>query len=138
MRARAAGYSGTPLAAKLGVRPGCRIYVTNAPDDYPQLLHPCPADVAFVTRLSKTTDIIHVFAEKRADLEAKLRTVKKRMRPDAVIWVSWPKKASRVPTDITEETIRQVAHPMGLVDIKVCAVDEKWSGLKLMIRRDLR
>ena len=138
MRAQSAGYSGTPLAAKLGLKPGCRLYAKDAPDGYSKLLQPLPDGVAFVTRLAQTTDLIHLFAKKRSDLEAKLRTVRRGMRPDAVIWVSWPKKASRVPTDITEDTIRDVALPMGLVDIKVCAIDDTWSGLKLMIRKELR
>ena len=89
-------------------------------------------------RLSADTDIVHLFATKRRDLAAALASFRARMRPDAAIWVSWPKKSSGVATDITEDTIREIALPMGLVDIKVCAVDEVWSGLKLVIRREQR
>ena len=89
-------------------------------------------------RIDAHTDIIHVFATRRAELGRMLRTTLRAMRPDAAIWVSWPKKAAGVPTDITEQVIRELALPTGLVDIKVCAVDETWSGLKLVIRRARR
>jgi hypothetical protein len=94
--------------------------------------------VAFQARLDDKADLIHAFATKKLELARLLKDVRKRIRSDAVIWVSWPKKAAKVETDITEDTIRDVALPMGLVDVKVCAVDEVWSGLKLVIRKEHR
>ncbi len=136
--ARNVGYSGTPLAAKLGVRPGSRLLVRGAPENYRELLHPLPAQVTFASRLSDATDIVHLFATARRALDAELKAVRNAMRSDAAIWVSWPKKASKVATDITEDTVREIALPMGLVDVKVCAVTEVWSGLKLVVRKELR
>jgi hypothetical protein len=132
------GYSGTPLAQKLGITAGRRVYTQSAPANYLALLAPLPAQVQRVTRLSASTDVIHVFATRRATLARALAGVRTRMRPDAALWVSWPKKASGVATDITEDTIRELALPLGLVDIKVCAVDATWSGLKLVIRKSAR
>jgi hypothetical protein len=132
------GYSGTPLAKKLGIRAGARLFLHRAPDNYPQLLAPLPAGVQTVTRIDCDTDLIHVFTDRRSDLGKALQRARRSMRPDATIWVSWPKKASGVPTDITEDVVRELALPMGLVDIKVCAVDETWSGLKLMLRKSER
>jgi hypothetical protein len=94
--------------------------------------------VEFVPRLSSTTDLVHVFCTSRAQLRKTLPTVRRSMRADAQIWVSWPKKASRVATDLTEDGVRDVALPLGLVDVKVCAIDEVWSGLKLVVRKELR
>ena len=132
-----AGYSGTPLAAKLGIREGSRLYVSGAPRAYSTLVAPLPKDVT-TAGLTVRTDVIHIFSTKKADLARMLMSVMKKMRPDAAIWVSWPKKSSGVPSDITEDTVRAVALPMGLVDVKVCAVDDTWSGLKLVIRKDRR
>jgi hypothetical protein len=132
------GYSGTPLAKKLGITEECTVATAGAPANYRQLLAPLSPDVRFVTRVSTNTDLIHVFTTKRSELEKLLRSTLRSMRPDATIWVSWPKKAAKVPTDITEDTIREVALPMGLVDVKVCAVDEVWSGLKLVLRKENR
>jgi hypothetical protein len=132
------GYSGTPLAKKLGIRAGARLFLHRAPDNYPQLLAPLPAGVQTVMRIDCDTDLIHVFTDRRSDLGRALQRARRSMRPDATIWVSWPKKASGVPTDITEDVVRELALPMGLVDIKVCAVDETWSGLKLMLRKSER
>ena len=136
--ARTAGYSGTPLARKLGIGTGHRVWLAHAPANYQTLVAPLPEGVVFVTKPSTTTDVAHLFASKRADLEKTLRSLRKVLAPDAAIWVSWPKKASKLPTDITEDVIREVALPMGLVDIKVSAVDETWSGLKLVVRKELR
>lgn len=133
-----AGYSGTPLAKKLGIKPRSKLLLQGAPPYYAELVDPLPEGVRLVRTLSADTDIVHVFATKRARLSAALRRALKKMRPDAAIWVSWPKKASKVETDITEDTIREIALPMGLVDIKVCAVDETWSGLKLVLRKEKR
>ena len=134
----AVGYSGTPLARKLGIAEGCRLLVVNPPQDYAALLAPMPDGVAFDSRLSARTDVVHVFAESRASLASDLARLRAGIRADAAIWVSWPKKASKVATDITEDTIREIALPLGLVDVKVCAVSQVWSGLKLVIRKELR
>ena len=133
-----AGYSGTPLAKKLGIKPGSRLFVAGAPPDYARLVAPLPNDVKIVSRMTGDTDIAHLFTTRRADLTAKLRSTLAMLKPAGAIWISWPKKASKVPTDITEDTIREVALPLGLVDIKVCAVNEVWSGLKLVIRKACR
>jgi hypothetical protein len=94
--------------------------------------------VTFVSKPSSTIDMAHMFTSQRRDLEKMLRTLRTALKPDAAIWVSWPKKASKLSTDITEDVIREVALPMGFVDIKVCAIDDTWSGLKLVVRKDLR
>jgi hypothetical protein len=132
------GYSGTPLAAKLGIKPGFTIFAYGAPADYASLLAPLPDNVTFVKKLIKAVDLIHLFTTSAEELNAKLRFWRNAMRTDAPIWISWPKKASKVPTDITEDVIRKIALPMGFVDVKVCAVDEVWSGLKLVVRKELR
>ncbi len=132
------GYSGTPLAKKLGIKAGARVFVTGAPNTYLESLAPLPEGVTFEKMVSESINLIHHFTDSRARLQAALAKYRKAMRPDATIWVSWPKKASKVPTDITEDTVREVALPMGLVDVKVCAVDEVWSGLKLVIRKEQR
>jgi len=127
-----AGYSGTPLAKKLGIKPGTTILLDGAPDSYPT------RDATIARSLSDRVDIVHVFTKSAGELAPKLRKLRASIRDDATVWVSWPKKTSKVPTDITEDVIRDIALPMGFVDIKVCAVDEIWSGLKLVIRRALR
>jgi len=134
----AAGYSGTPLSKKLGFKTGQRVSAPGAPPNYRKLLAPLPEGIEFQARVTKTTDLVHLFTSSKAELAKNLIAWLKVLSPEAVIWVSWPKKASKVPTDITEDTIRAVALPMGLVDIKVCAVDETWSGLKLVLRKELR
>jgi hypothetical protein len=133
-----AGYSGTPLAKKLGIKPGFRIFLENAPDTYQQLLEPLPEDVEFLDSIAADLDMIHLFTDKAKELAAKLKRYWKKIKPNGSIWISWPKKASKVPTDITEDTVRELALPLGLVDVKVCAVDEIWSGLKLVIRVENR
>jgi hypothetical protein len=133
-----AGYSGTPLAKKLGIDVGSRIYLSDAPKNYLKLVAPLPEGVRVVRKIDGETNIVHIFSTERARLAAALRATLKRIKPDGTIWVSWPKKSSKVSTDITEDTIREVALPMGLVDIKVCAVDEVWSGLKLVVRKENR
>jgi hypothetical protein len=132
-----AGYSGTPLAKKLGIKPGAALCAVAAPGHYDELLAPLPEGVKRVRRID-AADVAHFFITSRARLEKALRAAVPKMQQDAAIWISWPKKAAKVPTDITEDTIREVAFPLGLVDIKVCAVDETWSGLKLVIRKELR
>jgi hypothetical protein len=132
------GYSGTPLARKLGIAPGCRLYLVAPPDNYGALVAPLPEGVRTVSRIGADTDIIHVFAMRRAELERALGASLKAMRADAVIWVSWPKKSSGLSSGITEDVVRELALPLGLVDIKVCAVDDTWSGLKLVVRKSER
>jgi len=133
-----AGYSGTPLAKKLGYKPGQRAYVDGGPDDYAEMVAPLPDDVAFAPRLAGKLDMIHLFTTDAAKLAAKLEKYLHNLVANGTIWVSWPKKASKVPTDITEDVVRALALPLGLVDVKVCAVDETWSGLKLVIRVENR
>jgi hypothetical protein len=132
-----AGYSGTPLAKKLGIKPGSAIFVVAAPGHYDELLAPLPEGVKRVRKIDDA-DVAHFFETSRIRLDKDLHAAVSRMQQDAAIWISWPKKAAKVETDITEDTIREVALPLGLVDIKVCAVDETWSGLKLVIRKQLR
>jgi hypothetical protein len=134
----AAGYSGTPLPKKLGLKAGDLVSLVNAPAGFRKLLDPVPEGVRFVTRFDKAAQIVHVFSTRKAELARVLASCRKGLAPDAATWVSWPKKAANVPTDITEDVIREVALPLGLVDIKVCAVDETWSGLKLVLRKELR
>ena len=132
------GYSGKPLCAKLGFATGSLVLPIAAPADYRALLGVLPDGVVFATRASATVDLAHLFATERAVLASKLTSLRTALRPDAAVWVSWPKKTSKVPTDITEDVIRAVALPMGWVDIKVCAVSAVWSGLKLVVRKELR
>ena len=132
------GYSGKALGQKLGIKSWTRVKPRNAPGNYKRLLGPVPADVIVSTRLRRPVDLMHIFSIARAHLLAELRRALQEIEEDGAIWVSWPKKASGVRTDITEDVIREVALPLGLVDVKVCAVDETWSGLKLVIRRTNR
>ena len=133
-----AGYSGTPLAKKLGIKPGSSVFVDGAPMAYEQLLAPKPEGARVQSAMDTSPDVVHLFSTSRTELAAALRRTLRQLRPDAAIWVSWPKKASGMPTDITEDAIRELAFPLGLVDIKVCAVDAVWSGLKLVLRRENR
>lgn len=132
------GYSGTPLARKLGLKPGMAVHVAAEPEGYRDWLAPLPAALRFQPRLSADIALVHWFGDSRAGLALALRRCRDTLAPDAVLWVSWPKKASKVPTDITEDVIRELALPMGWVDVKVCAVSEVWSGLKLVVRKELR
>lgn len=133
------GYSGTPLWKKLGYKEGTTAFVEAGPAGYIAMLAlPSDMTITWVKRLSAAADIVHFFATSKSALSAKLKVFRKAIAPDGVIWISWPKKSSGLVTDITEDVIRGIALPQGLVDIKVCAVDDVWSGLKLMIRRELR
>lgn len=132
------GYSGTPLAKKLGIKEGFRLYFKGAPKNYDELLQPLPENLIFLRRLSNEIDMVHIFSKSRSELEKHLKVYLTRIKQNGMIWVSWPKKTSKVKTDITEDVVRDIALPMGLVDIKVCAVDEVWSGLKLVIRKENR
>lgn len=133
-----AGYSGTPLLKKLGLKPGVNLFVVGAPPEYPAWLGELPPDVVLVATAAETVQAAHVFVHERAALKAWLIKLRRRLDPKGFVWVSWPKKASKVPTDVTEDIIRELALPLGFVDIKVCAVSEVWSGLKLVIRKDQR
>jgi hypothetical protein len=133
-----AGYSGTPLAKKLGYRESSRVFVIDAPADYAVLVQPLPPGLVFEGRVSAGTDIVHLFVTEKAELARRLAALRKQLKPEASIWVSWPKKSSAVATTVTEGTIRELALALGLVDIKVCAVNDTWSGLKLVVRKALR
>ncbi len=134
-----AGYSATPLWKKLGYTPGARAWVAGDPAYYRKILA-LPADVR-VTWLKASepgVKFVHCFTAQAAALQKHLSSLRRTIAPDGVVWVSWPKKTSGVATDITEDTIQQLALPLGFVDIKVCAVDDTWSALKLMIRKSER
>jgi len=133
-----AGYSGTPLAKKLGIKEQTNVVVVDAPTHYRKLLDPLPAAVRFSSKVDGTVDIVHIFSTKRAPLSRALASYREKLDPSAAVWVSWPKKSAKMPTDITEDVVREVALPLGLVDIKVCAIDDVWSGLKLVVRKELR
>ena len=133
-----AGYSGTPLAQKLGIKPGQKVATIDAPAGYRKLLAPLPKGVSFTKKVAADVPFVHLFATKRETLEKELKRLRRLLADAGVLWVSWPKKSSGVATDITEDVIREVCLPLGFVDVKVCAVDETWSGLKLMIRRQNR
>lgn len=133
-----AGYSGTPLAQKLGIKAGQEVVTIGAPVGYRKLLAPLPDAVSFRTNVERGATFIHAFVSERTLLTQKLQQIRKLIADTGILWVSWPKKSSGVATDVTEDVIREVALPLGYVDVKVCAVDETWSGLKLMIRRENR
>jgi len=133
-----AGYSGTPLARKLGIKPGTIVVLINAPANYRKLLGNFSNGVEFTNQVGANSNFIHLFTTHRSELEKQLPGVRTKIADPGTLWVSWAKKSSGVATDITEDVIREVALPLGFVDIKVCAVDETWSGLKLMIRRENR
>lgn len=133
-----AGYSGTPLAKKLGLKPGATLALRHAPEDYRALIGDIARQMTFANDVSTATDFVHLFVTRRADLERSLARYRVVLAPDSTVWVSWPKKAAKVATDVTEDVIRAVALPLGFVDVKVCAVTEVWSGLKLVVRKSLR
>ena len=132
------GYSGKGLCQKLGIKPWTRIKTRNAPPNYEQLLGGLPNNVMLSSRLRRPVDMVHLFSIARPHLVAELRAALEEIEQDGAVWVSWPKKSSGMRTDITEDVIREVALPLGLVDVKVGAVDETWSGLKLVIRKTNR
>src|SRR5688572_22105927 len=133
-----AGYSGTPLAQKLGIKERSTVLAINPPTNFDQLLQPLPEGVEMLTTPQPGVDLIHIFTNDRDELFNGLSDCVRLIKQNGSIWVSWYKKASKLPTEITEDTVREAAFPLGLVDIKVCAVDEKWSGLKLVIRKENR
>ncbi len=132
-----AGYSGTPLPRKLGITEGHRVALLGAPPDFGRVLGELPPDVDVRTDLRGpgAFDVIVLFTDRRADLEARFAGAVARMTPAAGLWVAWPKRTSGVATDLTEDVVRDVALDNGLVDNKVCAIDETWSGLRLVVRR---
>jgi hypothetical protein len=135
----AAGYSGRPLPRKLGIKPGHAVAVLGAPEGFaPGLAALSGADVAEGLTGSGPLDVIVTFVRWREDLETQLPELRGRMAPACGLWIAWPKRAAKVPTDMTEHVVREVALPTGLVDNKVCAIDQVWSGLRLVIRRELR
>lgn len=129
-----AGYSGKPLFEKLGLKSGQKAFVWNAPVDYQAELKPLMGSIELKSRLKGPLDFIHLFTVSKAELEQRLPKLKQELDYTGCVWISWPKKASGVPTDLTENVVRDLALACGLVDVKVCAVDEIWSGLKLLYR----
>ena len=132
------GYSGTPLARKLGIREGSRVALLGAPDGFDEELEPLPGAVTIMRRLGAGIDVAVLFVTERRDLERRFLAVAKAVFPAGGFWVAWPKRASKVPTDLTEDVLREVALPRGLVDNKVCAVTDVWSGLRLVWRKENR
>ena len=133
-----AGYSGTPLVKKLGLRGGMTVQVIDAPQPYAQIVDGLPPDLRWVSRTTATTQFVHLFARDAQRLDRALTALRERLPADAVVWVSWPKKSSAVASDVDENAVRRIALPKGYVDVKVCAVDAVWSGLKLVVRKALR
>ncbi len=133
-----AGYSGTPLPQKIGIKPGHRISLLNAPPDFESALGPLPEGAQWVSASAKSVDVIVAFEKSRFALDRLLPKLLARVAQDGMIWIAWPKKGSGVATDLSENPVRDMALPLGLVDIKVCAIDDVWSGLKLVIRKEKR
>ena len=132
------GYSGTPLARKLSLKDGMRVWWEEMPSSVRAEIESYGLDLRHLIWHEAPIDAIHVFVTTREELESAIARLHPLLAPDGFLWVSWPKQASKVPTDVTEDVIREIALPTGLVDVKVCAVDDTWSGLKLMVRRELR
>lgn len=133
-----AGYSGTPLAKKLGITEASKVLVVNPPQDYASFFEALPPSVALTSKLDASVDIVHLFTTQRAELARALASYRAKLKAEAMVWVSWPKKSSKLASEITEDTVRELALPLGFVDVKVCAVNEVWSGLKLVVRKELR
>lgn len=133
-----AGYSSTPLADKLGLKPGMRAFIADMPASVRAEIALDSLGLELLAAPGAGIDAAHVFVTERARLDCELVALRQLIAPSGFVWVSWPKKAAKVETDITEDVVREIALPLGLVDVKVCAVDEIWSGLKLMLRKELR
>jgi hypothetical protein len=133
-----AGYSKRSLADKLGIKPGITIIALGAPPNFAKLIGPLPDGTSISTRLARPARFVHQFVTKRIELERAFPCIDAALVDDGTIWISWPKKASGMATDLTEDVIRAVGLPLGLVDVKVCAVDEVWSGLKFVRRKEKR
>jgi hypothetical protein len=132
------GYSGTPLPRKLGLREGHRVLLVGAPPGVETLLEPLPHGVTVARRLGAPLDAILFFVTRRADVERRHAELAGRLAPAGMLWLAWPKRASGVPSDVTEDALREVLLPSGMVDTKVCAIDETWSGLRFVRRKELR
>jgi len=133
-----AGYSGTPLPKKLGIKEGHTVATLNEPHGFPQTLGSLPDGARVVSDLRGHRDVVVAFFTERKAFEQRLAAMTKAIFPDGGLWIAWPKKASKVATDITEDVVRAVALPTGLVDNKVCAIDDVWSGLRLVVRVEHR
>ena len=129
-----AGYSGTPLPKKLGIKEGSRVAFSGAPTGFDRTLGDLPADVRIKRAIRGPLDVIVVFITRRAEVERRIAKLTRAMDPAAGLWIAWPKRASKAPTDVTEDVVREIGLASGLVDNKVCAIDEVWSGLRLVIR----
>jgi hypothetical protein len=132
-----AGYSGTPLPQKLGIKPGSTVVTINEPPSYRTLLGKLDR-VKFSSRINSNSDFVHLFTSHRSELQRRLPILRERIAETGTVWISWPKRSAGIPTDVTEDVVRAVALLLGFVDVKVCAVDEIWSGLKLVVRREQR
>jgi hypothetical protein len=132
------GYSGTPLPRKLGISVGDRVAFRRPPEGFDRTLGELPRDVQVRGRVRGPLDVVVAFFTRRGELEGRFDALVRALEPDGGLWIAWPKRASGVPTDLTEDVVREVALPRGLVDNKVCAIDERWSGLRLVIRRENR
>ena len=132
------GYSGTPLWKKLGIKPGSIVATVDAPESYEQYLNELPHEIVRRKKLDSEVEIVHWFGSDRKKLDAFLNKARRVLSDQVYVWISWPKKSSGVPSTITEDTIRELCLPLGWVDVKVCAIDETWSGLKLVVRVELR
>jgi len=132
------GYSATPLAQKLGITPEMAVVVISAPANYRKLLGRIACSVEFSDEIKNASNFVHIFTKSRGELEKRLSILRQKITDSGIVWVSWPKKSAGVPTDVTEDVVRSIALPLGFVDVKVCAIDETWSGLKLMVRRTNR
>jgi hypothetical protein len=128
-----AGTSGKPLSQKLGLKPGFRIFADSPPKPYREIVGPLPDGAKLLAHAAAPLDMAHLFATEAAGLAARLKRLRATIAPDGMIWVSWPKKASGFATDLSDVVVRETALPLGLVDVKVCAIDEVWSGLKFVI-----
>ena len=133
-----AGYSGTPLPRKLGISEGDRVAFSSAPDDFRAALGALPDGVEVRARARGPLDVVVCFVTRRSELERRFESLSRAIRWDGGLWIAWPKRSSGIETDVTEDTVREVALPAGLVDNKVCAIDETWSGLRVVWRRENR
>ena len=129
-----AGYSGTPLPKKLGIKEGAKVALVSAPEGFEAELEPLPDGVRLSRRLSDGLDVILLFVTRREDLERRFDSVARRLNPDGGFWVAWPKKSSKVPSDLDEGTVMKIGLAKGMVDNKVCAVTDVWSGLRFVVR----
>jgi hypothetical protein len=128
-----AGYSGTPLAQKIGIKPGHRVFLRNQPENFLRDLGKLPQDVILTDQLARAANVLVYFTDELSGLEKDFSRLMRKLPPDGMLWISWPKKASGRPTDLTEDIVRNAGLKRGLVDVKVCAIDETWSGLKFVV-----